>query len=99
MSKDNRALAKKIVEQHAIVFEVEAFDTFDKPTKDDPDNKIVKPSKVPKHAIEIPIIGYPLNTLDGTDTQVRQQMADTIAAHLDDGTLDLAEGWGDTNLT
>lgn len=98
MSKEHTELAKKIVDQHANIIELEAFDTTSKRVKDGPDELVAKPAKVPKHSIEVAILGYPFNAYDGTADDAKKQMVKVIADDLDKGSLVLADDWAATHL-
>lgn len=99
MSKENTALAKKIVEQHANIIGIDAVDAKRKPTKTDAFNLEYTKAKVPKHSVELPILGYTFTAYDGTKAECLEQMAKQVAADLDSGDLVLGDDWAATNLT
>lgn len=97
MSKPNKAnleLAKKIIEQHAVVTEVEAVETVS--DKNDPFKRHEK--KAEAYSIEVPIIGYSIFTYSGTEAECKKQAAERIAGDLDEGVIVLSDAWAEDNL-
>lgn len=101
MSKENTELAKKIVDQLAIVTEVEAFDTEVIDHRDDDDKEletVITPAKHNAFCFEIPQIGLLPITLDGPIKTATAEMVERVATMFNQGDIVLADDWAANNL-
>ena len=102
MSKDNKTLAKKIIEQLATVTEVEAFDTEQVVQELDDGGKTTE-AKTTKsehnaYSFAVPALGIQPMTFDGPKQYATDQATKNLTSLFDSGAIVLSDTWAEDNL-